>query len=36
MCVQSPGLVVFGFQDGGTSHGGFRAGDEGVVLSGDS
>jgi hypothetical protein len=36
MCVQSAGLVVFGFEDGGASHGGFRAGDEGEVLARDS
>jgi hypothetical protein len=36
MCVQSPGLVVFSFEDGGAPHGSFRAGDERVVLSGDS
>jgi hypothetical protein len=36
VCVQRAGLVVFGFQDGGTSHGGFGRGDEGEVFPRDS
>jgi hypothetical protein len=36
MCVQHPGLVVGGFEDGGASHGGFRGGDEGEVLARDT
>jgi hypothetical protein len=36
MCVQGAGFVVFGFEDGGASHGGFRRGNEGEVFARDS
>ena len=34
--VEAPGLVVGGFENGGTSHGGFGGGDDGEVLARDS
>jgi hypothetical protein len=36
MLVQLTGLVVGGLEDGGASHGGFRGGDEGEILAGDT